>query len=87
MGLKRIKTDIKQHYFKETMKQWLWGFFDNFFRIIAVSLLWFLLNAPVILTAFIFIYRKVYNPFIYVVVETRVLVRRELDVLPLGFCL
>ncbi len=49
------------------MRQWLWGFFDNFFKIISISILWFLFSIPVLYTIYILIYSKWYNPVIYIV--------------------
>ncbi len=58
---------MKQTYFRELMKQWLWGFFDHFFKIVIISALWLLFSAPVLYTIFILIYSKWYNPAIYIV--------------------
>ncbi len=55
------------------MKQALWGFFDHIFKIIFISLLWFLFNIPVFYTIYVLLYSKFNNPAIYIVLVNIIL--------------
>ncbi len=56
----------KTHYFKDVIKQALWGFFDHLFKIIFISILWFLFNIPVFYTIYVLLYSKFNNPILYI---------------------
>ncbi len=57
---------MKERYFKDLMKHFIWTFLDYVFRFMFISILWFFFNIPFLYTVFVLVYSKMFYPVYFI---------------------